>query len=373
MAKLKKTLSKEFIDYYSRHGIVWTAEDIEKCKEMLSVCDPDARERGTFNETALHKYIPTELVEWLIDRGADVNAEQTYGTPIFKHARVGHFDICKLLIQHGADLNALDYMEQTPLFAAADGGHADIVKLFLENGADPGHQNQHFGNNIGRTPLLYMLERMRPGDSGKADTAQVLVEAQGGKDKIPAREWEMAQGFVADKGKDFEFSKSGMETEYRENAENEMQKLYALFDVEAPASVIRHDGVSKIEIDNTLPFSELYDKLWEYLVPASGKCDTVQGEVIMINGRLSNEVYGNGGANWDSEYRKMLRALTEYLTQGQPLSETDLNDAENACSGINNTKGRGSENEVRLLQELAVKWVTSNTDPIPLGEVSYKR
>ena len=373
MAKLKKTLPKEFVDYCFEHGNIWTAEDIDKCKEMLEPCEPDARERGTYNYTALHKYIPLELAEWLIDRGADVNAEQTYGTPIFNHARVGDYDICELLIKHGANLNAFDYMEQTPLFAAADGGHADIVKLFLDNGADPKHHEKHFGENIGRTPLLNMLERMRPGDRGKAETAQILIDAQGGKDRIPAREWEMAQGFISDKGRKFEFSKSGMEEEYRKNAENEMMKLYALFDVTPPTPIIRHDGVAKIEIDNTLSFSEQYNKLWEYLVPPSGKCDTVQGEVIRITGRLGNEIYGNGGVNWDKEYHKMLVTLTEYFRQGKPLSEAELKIVENACTCINETKGCGGENEVGKLQEFAVKWIAMNSNPIQLREVPYKR
>ena len=373
MAKLKKTLPKEFIEYCSRHCNNWSAEDIEKCKEMLTACEPDARERGTYNETALHKYIPVELAEWLIERGADVNAEQTYGTPIFKHARVGHYDICELLIKHGADVNALDYMEQTPLFAAADGGHADIVKLFLENGAVPDHHQKHFGENIGRTPLLNMLERLRPGNRGKAAVARILIEAQGGKDNIPAKEWEMAQGFVSAKGKSFEFSRSGMEEEYRKLAEAEMQELYALFEVDAPKPVIRHDGVSKIEVDNTLSFTEQYDKLWEYLVPAKGKCDTVQGEVIRITGRVCDEVYRNGGANWDNDYRRMLRALSDYFIQGEPLSEADLKTAENACTCINGTNGCGGENEITVLQKLAVKWVSMNSEPITLGEVAYKR
>jgi hypothetical protein len=373
MAKLKKTLPKEFIDFCRTHTNNWTADDIEQCKEMLTPCEPNARERGVYNETALHHYIPVGLAEWMIERGADVNAEQTYGTPIFKHARIGKYDVCELLIRHGADLNALDYMEHTPLFAAADGGHADIVRLFLAHGADPAHHEKHFGDNIGNTPLLYMLSRLRPGDRGKAETAQILVEAQGGKANIPAREWKAAQSHVTAKGKDFAFSQAGMEAEYRQTAESEMQQLCALFGVDLPAPIIRHDGISRIEIDSALPFAAQFEKLWEYLVPPSGKCAIVQGEVIRITGRLSDEVYGNGGANWDNDFNKMLLALPSYLRQGQALSETDLNGAEAACSAIRSMKGCGGETEVRALQELAVKWVSLNSDPIPLGTVNYKR
>ena len=32
-----------------------------------------------------------------------------------------------------------------------------------------------------------------------------------------------------------------------------------------------------------------------------------------------------------------------------------------------------AENEVKVLQELAVKWVSLNSDPVSPGEVNYKR
>ena len=41
-----------------------------------------------------------------------------------------------MLIQNGADVNAVDEFEQTALHIAALEGHVDIVEVLLQNGAD---------------------------------------------------------------------------------------------------------------------------------------------------------------------------------------------------------------------------------------------
>ena len=158
MAKLRMTLPKKFRDFYHTRKYIWTEEDIAQCRELLAACDPNARNRGGYKETALHYYVPYEIAEWLVERGADVTAANTYGTPIFKHARVGHYDICRLLIEHGADVNIENYAGMTALFGAADGGHCDIITLLLEHGADPCHHSRNFADEL--TPLLYMLRHI---------------------------------------------------------------------------------------------------------------------------------------------------------------------------------------------------------------------
>ncbi|MDE6252939.1 MAG: hypothetical protein K2M78_09945 [Lachnospiraceae bacterium] len=58
MPKLRKTLSKDLTDFCYKHMNNYTSEDIEQCKEMLEPCDPNARDRGGYKETALHKMLP---------------------------------------------------------------------------------------------------------------------------------------------------------------------------------------------------------------------------------------------------------------------------------------------------------------------------
>lgn len=372
MAKLKKTLPKEFADLCYNTPHPWPSEAIEKCKEMLSSCEPDARFRGYYNETALHNCnIPLEIVKWLVERGADVNAPYTYGTPLYKHAGRGNLDICEYLISQGAEIEALDYAGKTPLFAAADKGCVDIVELLLANGADPNYHCTRVESC--ETPLLYMLSRMNPGADGKADIAKILLNAQGGSDKIPSEDWEKAQKYVRDKGEKFEFAKSGWDEEQREKGESAMKIYYDLFEVEPPKSIVKHDGISPIIVDTSLPIEELHDSLWEYLVPPRGRCETIQGEVIRITGRIGDEVYRNGGINWDKNYRMMLSSLEEFLSHETSLGKDDLDSVKEASLNINNCKACGCEKDVAILQKMAVKWVSLNSTPIQLEEVPYNR
>ena len=218
-----------------------------------------------------------------------------------------------------------------------------------------------------------MLSRMNPGVKDKAEIAELLLKVQGGKDKIQADDWKKIQGYIRLKAEKFEFAKSGMTDEYRQSGETEIQSLCKLFEVDPPKPIVKHDGVSPIIVDRTMNIGQIHDALWEYLVPPKGKCDTVQGEVIRITGRIGDEVYRNGGINWDGEYRKMLDALKEYFEMGSPLAGADMDRLKEATVMINKSKACGCESDVGVIQELAVKWVSENSDPIRLGSVSYDR
>ena len=60
-----------------------------------------------------------ELVEILIEKGADINQTNNYGsTCLHEAARKGKVDIVELLINHGADINIEDKDGYTPLLLA---------------------------------------------------------------------------------------------------------------------------------------------------------------------------------------------------------------------------------------------------------------
>ena len=48
----------------------------------------------------------------------------------------GHVDVAKVLIQNGADVNAVDWNKWTALHFAAWEGHVDVAKVLIQNGAD---------------------------------------------------------------------------------------------------------------------------------------------------------------------------------------------------------------------------------------------
>lgn len=57
--------------------------------------------------------------------------------PIHHAARNGDTDIARLLIDHGADVNAASTRGHTALYCAGGHGHLDTLRLLLDHGADP--------------------------------------------------------------------------------------------------------------------------------------------------------------------------------------------------------------------------------------------
>ncbi len=76
-----------------------------------------------------------EAVRLLIERGACVNAKDSYGiTPLHCATCKGQIDIVRLLIERGACVNAKNVHGTRPLHYAAMYGYTNIVRLLIENG-----------------------------------------------------------------------------------------------------------------------------------------------------------------------------------------------------------------------------------------------
>lgn len=108
-------------------------------------------------------YARTEVVEYLVSKGVNVNAFERYeeNGPICNSALMnatykGLFDVVKLLVKNGADLNQkMETSEQlTPLCLAARRGSKNILKYLIEMGADINYQNKN-----GKTPLMIAVEK----------------------------------------------------------------------------------------------------------------------------------------------------------------------------------------------------------------------
>jgi hypothetical protein len=69
-----------------------------------------------------------------------------------------------------------------------------------------------------------------------------------------------------------------------------------------PAAGLTDWAVRAVELDawsGRMTWMERHAELWERLVPRSGQADTVQGELIRVTGRLTDEAHRNGNTNWD--------------------------------------------------------------------------
>eukprot|EP00919_Chromeraceae_sp_WS-2016_P069005 GHVR01163419.1.p1 GENE.GHVR01163419.1~~GHVR01163419.1.p1 ORF type:complete len:119 (+),score=14.81 GHVR01163419.1:1190-1546(+) len=104
-----------------------------------------------------------DVINLLIDNGADVNARDTWfgetnKTPLIWVSGKGNYpDVIKLLIDKGADVNAKDKNGRTPLLEASEKGQKEgscvVAKLLIDRGADVNHKDVR-----GRTPLFEAAE-----------------------------------------------------------------------------------------------------------------------------------------------------------------------------------------------------------------------
>lgn len=102
---------------------------------------------GELHDAARNNHLlPAKL---LLERGADVNAlHGTYGTALQVAAYLGRTEIVNLLLEHGADVNVLASDNGAALQAAAYRGYTKIAQLLLEHGADVNARDGDYGTAL---------------------------------------------------------------------------------------------------------------------------------------------------------------------------------------------------------------------------------
>jgi len=349
MAKKKKTLPANFYELIE-------AKDLDALKAVFNECELNAYDRHSFKKPALSFYdVPLELMDWLIAQGADINARDEYErTPLHYHAQVNNVEKVALLLEKGADIESKAAYDETPLFGA--GYHPEVTALLIAKGA-----NIKAKDNMNHNPMEAMLYSFRSIDISKAaKTAELYLKAG-------LKPTKFAKEQITRIGEDFEFHRTDFNPEYLEETDAALQELYKLFDVPPVPRRIQHDGKSPIVLTG-YTWQERYEQAWILLVPSNGSAATVQGEVVRIAGKVNDELLRNAMGNWDREYRKMLNAISGYLQQGNPLSESELAEVSDIQKHILEDDGTGTQH----LCELATAWVVQNPQPIALGKVNYK-
>lgn len=135
----------------SVHDVV-AAGDAARVQEMLAQ-DPDAIERrDKLGKTPLFfavTYGREEMVDLLIEQGADVNAQDDTGlTPLHVAAFMSRPACAEKLLNAGARIDTVDVFGDTPLHSAAIHGMTGMIGFLVRRGADV-----TAANNKGETPL----------------------------------------------------------------------------------------------------------------------------------------------------------------------------------------------------------------------------
>ena len=100
-----------------------------------------------------------ELVRLLIGKGVDINTKNRGGETLLHIAvEKGHLEIVRALLEKNADINAKNQYGNTPLLAAIEKGHLEITRALLDKGADINIEDNH-----GKTALDLAKEKGHTG------------------------------------------------------------------------------------------------------------------------------------------------------------------------------------------------------------------
>lgn len=122
----------------------------------------DANDKNDGDRTVLMDAVTRNDPEWyvFIERGADVKIRTTENNccVLGEAARWANAEIVQLLIEHGADVNNVDTMGMTPLLYAATHDNVEAAQMLIENGANLEARERYKGF----TPLLYACHLLKP-------------------------------------------------------------------------------------------------------------------------------------------------------------------------------------------------------------------
>ena len=123
-----------------RRNMLGIVQDVQDTKEILANNSDLLTLSGNDEYRELHTVAYNghkDIVQSLLDRGADVNAKDSDGwTALHWAAYNGYEEIVKALVRAGANVDTKNNRGETALHWAAYNGFAEIVQLLLDKGAE---------------------------------------------------------------------------------------------------------------------------------------------------------------------------------------------------------------------------------------------
>lgn len=120
-------------------SVMFTSENVSlRCPFHMI---PIVTKKDHLGRTILHDIIierlPVNLVQFLIDYGADINAKDKYGwTPLHYAVLYERYDAARFFLDKGADPNVEEINGRTPLYCAAERDNVGMLSLLLNKGAN---------------------------------------------------------------------------------------------------------------------------------------------------------------------------------------------------------------------------------------------
>lgn len=113
-------------------------------------------------------------------------------------------------------------------------------------------------------------------------------------------------------------------------------------------------------------------RLWAALVPPNGQASSVQGEIIRVSGKLTDQAFRNGNMNWDDDHIRMWRYIEQVITSDACFSPSEtsrirrninaiIRDYE--CPNLN-----GDSSPYYFIAEKVVDWCMAHPTSMPHSE-----
>ena len=175
--------------------------DLSVVQEMLAG-GADINAKDSSGQTALTwsldtKHYNRDIPRLLIEKGANIEAVDNLGeTPLLDAATDGHLGVMKLLIDKGANINEQDGSGWTPLISAAYSCHRAAVRFLIEKGANVNIKNYNNkmtaimtvgdklekGCPVGLNPDLTAIYRpLTPDEKERCEGVEGILKAAGAK------------------------------------------------------------------------------------------------------------------------------------------------------------------------------------------------
>lgn len=170
-----KSVFKRLIEYYSSVYKTPNPTDIKTSKLLLAILESNIKEASKLleegadpNNQHISGYYPIsiasrweeyEIIKLLLYHGADVNTvnKNKYDTtPLIELSRNGNTVIGKLLLSKGAEIDFVDVNNDSAINWATYFGQIEFVKLLLNNGARTDIIGENSGDNA-----LAIAKRMK--------------------------------------------------------------------------------------------------------------------------------------------------------------------------------------------------------------------
>jgi ankyrin repeat protein len=91
----------------------------------------------------------TDVVQLLLDNGADVNAQNAdLQAPLHLASHGGHLKVAELLIERGAEVNVRNKSQETPLELASESGQLEVARLLVECDSNVNSQRRPWLDSI---------------------------------------------------------------------------------------------------------------------------------------------------------------------------------------------------------------------------------